>query len=159
MTALLSSAPSTPLRAAPPPSLIAWSGSSEKVPATMADGDESRPRWGETASESWRREMRELIADARVDFRERINETKVLMNELKSSMNDRLGPMERSIGELRAGKADKEDLDKKADKLSQTVVYGFVGVVLLAFATVVTAYFIRAPSGADLSPPAASSKQ
>jgi hypothetical protein len=98
--------------------------------------------------------MRELIAEARVDFRERINEVKVGMNDLKSGMNDRLGPMERSIGELRAGKADRAELDGKADKLSQTVVYGFVGVVLLAFATVVTAYFIRSPAGQPHAPAA-----
>jgi hypothetical protein len=157
MNALPSYAPSTPLRAAPPPSLTVLNGFSEKVPLTMPDGEENRPRWGDTAitTDSWRREMRELIAEARGDFRERFTEMKSSMNELKSSMNDRLGPMERSIGELRAGKADRAELEGKADKLSQTVVYGFVGVVLLAFATVVTAYFIRAPAGQPTDPPAA----
>jgi hypothetical protein len=111
----------------------------------MAEGDnphQHQQRWNESPTDSWRREMRELIHDARTDFRERIGELKMGMTDLKVGMNDRLGPMEREIGELRAGKADRSEV---APKQVANIVYGLCAIVLVGFATVAVNYFIQAP--------------
>jgi hypothetical protein len=124
---------------------------------TMPNGDQGDPWRREAAlTEGWRREMRELITETRTDLRERIN-------EVKSSLNDRLGPMERDIGALKASKADavdmQKELEKKAEKRVETVVYGLIGIFLVTLATVIAGFFIRAPSYPPHAPPAVSGQK
>ncbi|MDF2969692.1 MAG: hypothetical protein K0R61_142 [Microvirga sp.] len=117
----------------------------------MAEGEQHQQRWNESSTDSWRREMRELILDARNDFRERINELKTGVAEVKAGMNDQLSSLQREVGALKEGKADKSEV---ASKQTQTLVYGAVGVFLFALVTVVANYFIRPPD----APPAISAK-
>jgi hypothetical protein len=115
----------------------------------MPDGDHPhiphQQRWNETSQDSWRREMRELINDTRTDLRERITEVKI-------TLGDRLGPLERKIGELEAGKADKEDLSQKADKKTELIVYGLITMIVVYVVSTWLGIVVIKPASPDTAP-------
>jgi hypothetical protein len=89
--------------------------------------------------------MRELINDTRTDLRERITEVKI-------TLGDRLGPLERKIGELEAGKADKEDLSQKADKKTELIVYGLITMIVVYVVSTWLGIVVIKPASPDTAP-------
>ena len=88
---------------------------------------DNQARYGENPLDHLRREFRSEMRDFRSDLKEAIK-------EVRDTVSARIGEIERAVGELRAGKADKEEVQQiakqKASKLAETIIYGLCALVL-----------------------------
>lgn len=99
--------------------------------------------WRDSPIETLRRDLR---ADLKEQFKEFKEDQQRRHEEMRLALNSRLGELEKDIGRLEGGKADKR---------VETIVYAGCGLVLTAFIVALIGLVIMSKSPSGSAPPPA----